>query len=147
MVNPLSEIPPALHRDHHGLLLKLDRMQALCTSQDSVKDCSLCQTSQQMLCESNLGAQMRGFIEATVKHNLIEASLMAKELPAEERKAHLQDHNDLALELQAIRAELGADGNSAAAIRALARARAHLIRHIDTFDAVLEDYLFAAQTA
>lgn len=138
-----EEAVARMRRDHAGMVELIHRMQAACTQTAVVDNCNHCPSSQRELCRSEIEHLLRAFVEATLKHNVMESLYMEHGVPAAHRLAHNQAHMRLAEQLKAIRVVLAGDGNCVLAIDGIDDALASLLAHFSEFDEHLENYLLA----
>ena len=130
-----------IHRDHARMLEMIERIRAECGQRNTIGHCDDCQAPHRAVCQGNIDQLIRGFIEATMKHCLIEAMFMEESVPAEHRIAHNQAHTAIAQQLKAIRVVLSEDGNYVHAVDGIDDIHATLQSHFRDFDLPLERYL------
>ena len=133
-----------MRRDHEYMLQLIERIQAQCNQRDKIDNCNDCHSSQRMVCHGNVEQLILGFVEATLKHNLVESMYMEDIVPPAHRIAHNQAHMDIAHQLKEIRVVFSGDGNGIQAIEGLDRIRQTLLAHFKEHDQQLEGYLNAA---
>ena len=136
-----------MRRDHEHMLQSIQRIQAQCDQRDRIDNCNDCHSSQRTVCHGNIEQQIRGFVEMTLKHNLIESMYMEGIVPPAHRIAHNQAHMDIAQQLKEIRVVFSGDGNGIQAIEGIDRVRQTLIEHFRDHDQKLEAYLSATATS
>lgn len=132
-----------MHRDHDDMIGLIHRIQALCDQRSTVDNCGGCRSDQREFCRSNVEQLVRAFVEATLKHNLMESVYMEDYVPDEHRRAHNRAHMAIAERLKGIRVELSADGNCVHAIIGIDEVLADLRSHFTEYDQQLECYLLA----
>ncbi|MBL8430233.1 MAG: hypothetical protein JNJ95_10140 [Dechloromonas sp.] len=130
-----------IHRDHARMLEMIDRIRAECGQRNTIQHCNDCHAPHRAVCQGNIDQLIRGFIEATMKHSLIESMFMDDKVPAAHRAAHNQAHMVIAQQLKSIRVVLSEDGNYVHAIDGIDEIHAALISHFRDFDLPLERYL------
>jgi hemerythrin len=130
-----------MQRDHDCMLMLIQRIQASCTQSAYVQSCHQCQTNNRELCHANIEQLVKAFVEATLKHNVIESLYMQDGVPAEHRIAHNKAHRMIAEKLQAIRIVFSEDGNCVLAIHGIDDALSTLQAHFIEYDQQLESYL------
>ncbi len=130
-----------VHREHDHMLRLIERIKAVCSQQGRVDNCNDCNLSRRGVCHSDIEQLIRTFVEATLKHNFLEAMYIEHYVPAEERSAHIQAHLEIAQQLKDIRVVFSSDGNSVQAIEGIDRVHATLQSHFLEYDAQLESYL------
>ncbi len=132
-----------MHRDHDGLIDLIRRIQAVCSRRGLVHDCGGCINDRREFCHSNIEQLIRAFVEATLKHNVMESLYMEDGVPEAHRRAHNRAHMVIAEQLKAIRLVLSEDGNSVHAIEGIDEVLQALTAHFREFDQQLEHYLVA----
>ena len=132
-----------IRRDHDYLQELITRIKGLCTKRDTVMDCRSCPPNHRSVCQGNVEQLILHFVEATLKHHLVESVYMAG-APQAHRVAHMQAHMVIAEQLKSVRVVFSADGNCVVAIEGIDVALANLLHHIQEFDQALEGYLLAA---
>lgn len=130
-----------MRRDHTHLMQLIDRILAECGERGQVADCNGCAPGRRGVCHGNIEQTIRAFVEATLKHNLMESALMDSTVPETHRIRHNQAHMDLAVQLRDIRVVFAKDGNGVVAIEGIDRVHATLLEHFREYDAQLERYL------
>ena len=110
---------------------------------DKVQNCNECHPNLRHVCHGNIEQFVRLFVEATLKHNVIESIYMDGCVPSAHQLAHNQAHTDIADKLKAIRVEFSEDGNCILAIVGIDKALAALHSHFEEYDQELEGYLLA----
>ncbi len=138
-----EEAVERMRRDHDAMVELIRRIQSLCTQTDKVESCHQCQPNQRDVCHATIDQLVRAFVEATLKHNLIESLYMEEGVPHAHRLAHNQAHMDIANQMKAIRVVLSEDGNCVLAIAGIDRVFATLLAHFADYDQQLETYLLA----
>ncbi len=133
-----------IRRDHDYMLQLIDRIRAECNQRGVLNNCNDCHSSRRLVCHGNITQLIRSFVEATLKHNFLEAMFIEHYVPAEERSAHIQAHLEIAQQLKDIRVVFSEDGNSVLAIEGIERVYATLQTHFEEYDAQLEAYLLPA---
>lgn len=133
-----------MHRDHESLLRMIDRIVDMCDRQGVADQCKGCDSGRRVVCGGNIEQSIRLFVESTLMHNLLESALMKDYVPHDHRVAHQRAHIDLAEQLKGIRTVLARDGNGIVAIHGIDLVRDALVRHIEEFDAVFEQFLASA---
>lgn len=131
-----------IRRDHDRLLELVTRIKELCALRGQVNDCRSCQPGPRSVCQGNVEQLILAFVEATLKHHLVESVYMESAPPAH-RQAHMRAHMAIAEQLKSIRVVFSADGNCVLAIDGIDAALTDLTRHFDEFDKPLEDFLLA----
>jgi len=132
-----------IHSDHDYMIELLDRIQGSCDQLGVLSHCSQCRADHREICQGNIEELIRAFVEVTLKHNLVELTMMGDSVPHEHKVAHNQAHLEIAQELKAIRVVYRADGNGVQAIEGIIQVRGSLLRHFQEFDKLLEDFLQA----
>ena len=132
-----------IRRDHDYLQDLITRIKGLCTQRGVVKDCRSCQPNHRSVCQGNVEQLILHFVEATLKHHLVESVYMAT-APQAHRVAHMRAHMVIAEQLKSVRVVFSEDGNCVVAIDGIDIALSTLLSHIDEFDQALEGYLLAA---
>lgn len=132
-----------IHRDHDHLVDLITRIKGLCTQRGVVENCRSCQPSQRNVCQGNVEQLILNFVEATLKHHLVETVYMTS-APQEHRVAHMRAHMSIAEQLKSIRVVFSEDGNCVVAIDGVDAALESLFSHFRDFDEPLENYLLAA---
>jgi hemerythrin len=130
-----------VRRDHEHLLELAHRIQAVCSQRDKVRNCSDCHANSRHVCHGNIEQLVRLFIEATLKHNVIESIYMDGCVPHAHQVAHNQAHTEIAHKLKEIRVEFSEDGNCIVAIAGIDDVLVALHSHFEEYDSVLESYL------
>jgi hypothetical protein len=130
-----------IRRDHEHLLDLAHRIQAVCSQRGKVKSCGECHSNLRHVCHGNIEQLVRLFVEATLKHNVIESIYMDGCVPHAHQTAHNQAHTHIAHKLKDIRVEFSEDGNCVLAIVGIDNALAALHAHFEEYDAELERYL------
>jgi hypothetical protein len=130
-----------IHRDHARMLEMIERIRAECGQRNTIGHCNDCHAPHRAVCQGNIDLLIRSFIEATMKHSLIESMFMEEHVPAAHRIAHNQAHMEISHQLKAIRVVLSEDGNYVQAIDGIDEIHATLIAHFRDFDQPLERYL------
>ncbi len=130
-----------MHRDHGRMLEMIERIRSECGQRNKMDSCGNCQAPNRPVCQGNIDQLIRGFVEATLKHCLIESMFMDDRVPAAHRIAHNQSHMDIAHQLKSIRVVLSACGNYVQAIEGVERIHENLLAHFRDFDEPLESYL------
>lgn len=136
-----EEAAERMRRDHDVMIGLMRRIQSLCTQPVKSGNCHCCQSSQRDICQATIDQLLRAFVEATLKHNLIESLYMEEGVPPAHRLAHNQAHMEIAQQLKAIRLVLSEDGNCVLAIEGIDRVFATLQAHATDYDEKLEAYL------
>lgn len=139
-----EEAVERMHRDHDVLVELVHRIKASCTRAPSIANCDQCALSHRQVCHGNIEQLVKSFVEATLKHNMIESLLMEQGVPQGHRVAHNKAHMALAEQLRSIRVIFSEDGNCVLAIEGIDRVLANLLAHFAEFDRELEQYLMAA---
>lgn len=139
-----EEAVDRMHRDHEVLIELITRIQATCVQGRQVASCDHCQLNQRQVCHGNIEQLIKGFVEATLKHNLVESLLMQDNVPKAHRLAHNRAHLAIAEELKSIRLVLSEDGNCVLAIAGIERVLDLLRAHFTDYDQQLEAYLLTA---
>lgn len=132
-----------IRRDHQHMLELIACIKAECTQRDKVDNCNACDSSLRHLCHGNIEALIKTFVDATLKHILIESMYMEEGVPQAHRIAHNRAHMEISLQLKEIRVVFSRDGNCILAIEGVDQALASLLKHFTEFDQQLEDYLLA----
>ena len=132
-----------MRRDHEHMLQLIQRIQGQCDQRERIDDCNDCHSAQRTVCHGNVEQLIRAFVEATLKHNLIESMFMEDVVPPEHRIAHNRAHMDIARQLKEIRVVFTSDGNGILAIEGVERVQQTLIEHFREYDQQLEAYLNA----
>jgi hemerythrin len=139
-----EEAVARMRRDHAGMIELIRRIQGACTQPAAVDNCNHCPSSQRELCGSEIEQLLRAFVEATLKHNVIESLYMEQGVPAAHRQAHNRAHQRIAERLKTIRVVLAGDGNCVLAVNGIDEVLAELLAHFSEFDEQLERYLLTA---
>ena len=116
-----------IHRDHGRMMEMIDRIRAECGQSNTIQHCNDCHAPHRAVCQGNIDLLIRAFIEATMKHSLIESMFMEDRVPAAHRMAHNQAHMAISQQLKAI------DG--------IDEIQETLLSHFRDFDQPLERYL------
>lgn len=132
-----------MRRDHDHMLGLIQRIVSYCDQRDRLTSCNDCQSTQHAVCHGNIELLIRAFVEATLKHNLVESMFMEDLVPNDHRIAHNQAHMEIAQQLKEIRVVFTADGNGIQAIEGIERVRQTLVAHFKEHDQQLEAYLSA----
>lgn len=122
----------------------VERIRAECGQRNKIEHCSNCQAPHRTVCQGNIDQLIRAYIEATMKHSLIESMYMEEGVPAAHRIAHNQAHMAISQKLKAIRVVLSEDGNYVQAIDGIDDIQETLLAHYRDFDLPLERYLHEA---
>ncbi|HEY6896246.1 MAG TPA: hypothetical protein VI279_03215 [Rhodocyclaceae bacterium] len=130
--------------DHERMLDLVAQIKAACAQPDAKSDCYGCQPTQRQMCRGNVKDLISEFIEATLKHDVIESLLMEAGVPKEHCLAHKQAHMLIAEQLKAIRVIFSDDGNCVVAIEGIDDVMNVLLAHYEEYDRPLEAYLLAA---
>ncbi len=130
-----------MRRDHACMIDLIQRIKASCTQNGVVESCHHCQSDHRQLCHANIEQLVKAFVEATLKHNVIESLYMQDGVPKDHRIAHNKAHQAIAQQLQAIRIIFSEDGNCVLAIHGVDDVLATLQTHFAEFDQQLESYL------
>lgn len=133
-----------IRRDHEHMLQLIERIQSLCDQRDKIDVCTGCHSSQQSVCHSNVEQLIRAFVEATLKHNLIESMFMEGIVPSAHRMAHNKAHMEIAQQLKEIRVVFSKDGDGIHAIEGVDRVQKTLLAHFIEYDQQLETLLTPA---
>jgi hemerythrin len=133
-----------LRQDHEYMAGLMHRIGAMCARDEAVENCNGCQLSQRILCHDNIGQLIRGFVEVTLRHNLVESACMGEYIPRAHRIAHNRAHLEIAEQIKTIRLVFAADGNSVVAIEGIDGVFGTLSAHMADYDQALERYLLAA---
>ena len=130
-----------IHRDHGRMMEMIDRIRAECGQRNTIQHCNDCHAPHRAVCQGNIDLLIRAFIEATMKHNLIESMFMEDRVPAAHRIAPNHAHMAISQQLKAIRVVLSEDGNYVQAIDGIDEIQETLLSHFRDFDQPLERYL------
>lgn len=134
-----------IREDHAYMIELMQRIMALCEKVGQVGNCNGCEASHRSLCNDNIDWLIRTFVDFTLRHHLVESTLMAEGVvPQEHRKAHVRAHIELAEQMKAIRVIHAKDGNGIVAIEGVTELFATLAAHMADFDGPLEEFLLAA---
>jgi hypothetical protein len=133
-----------MQRDHDGLLRMIDRILDMCDRTGEPEHCTGCDSSRRVVCGGNIEQSIRMFVETTLMHNLLESALMKDYVPHDHRVAHQRSHIEIAEQLKGIRTVFARDGNGIVAIHGIDLVRESLVRHIEEFDSVLEQFIAVA---
>lgn len=136
-----EEAVDRMHRDHEAMLELIRRVQGLCSERGHGGQCAACGDERQGYCRSHVEQLVRAFVEATLKHNAMEALYMDDGVPDEHRRAHNRAHMAIAEQLKGIRIVLASDGNTVRAIEGVDAVLASLTAHFAEYDSHLERYL------
>lgn len=131
-------------RDHDGLLRMIDRILEMCDRTGEREHCTGCDSGRRVVCGGNIEQSIRVFVETTLMHNLLESALMKDYVPHDHRVAHQRAHIEISEQLKGIRTVFARDGNGIVAIHGIDLVRESLVRHIEEFDSVLEQFIAAA---
>lgn len=135
-----------IQRDHDYMLRLIERILGECDQTGQLESCKDCQPTRRHVCHGNIEQLIRSFVEATLKHNFLEAMYMEHFVPDDHRIAHNRAHLEIAQQLKDIRVIFSEDGNCVLAIDGMERIRQTLIAHFKDYDQQLEAYLSAAET-
>ncbi|PKO85357.1 MAG: hypothetical protein CVU18_20580 [Betaproteobacteria bacterium HGW-Betaproteobacteria-12] len=130
-----------MRRDHDGMIDLIRRIESVCGQRSVVENCSGCVSDRREFCHSNVDQLVRAFVEATLKHNMMESLYMEDGVPEAHRRAHNRAHMVIAEQLKGIRVVLSADGNCVQAIEGIDNVLHALIAHFVDYDQQLERYL------
>jgi hemerythrin len=136
-----DEAAERMRRDHESMIDLIRRIKATCTENDEVDNCNNCQPNRRQVCHGNIEQMIKAFVEATLKHNILESLYMEDGVPPAHRHAHNKAHMDIAEQMKAIRVVLSADGNCVLAIVGIDRVLQSLLAHFTEYDQQLESYL------
>ncbi|HEY6897155.1 MAG TPA: hypothetical protein VI279_07825 [Rhodocyclaceae bacterium] len=141
-MEPIRELAfDRTHRDHKLMIDFAERIKAACTQRSTVDDCHQCCPDLRHICRSAVENLIKAFVEATLKHDVIEALLMKGNVPPAHRLAHMQSHIAIAEQLKSIRVVLSEDGNCVLAVDGIDGVLSLLLAHYEEYDQPLENYL------
>jgi len=123
------------------MLEMIERIRGQCGQRNKIDHCNDCHAPHRAVCQGNIDLLIRGFIEFTMKHSLIETMFMDDRVPAAHRIAHNQAHMAISHQLKSIRVILSEDGNYVQAIEGIDDIQVTLLSHFRDFDQPLERYL------
>jgi hemerythrin len=138
-----EEAAERMRRDHESMIDLIRRIKATCTESDAGDNCNNCQPNRRQVCHGNIEQMIKAFVEATLKHNILESLYMEDGVPPAHRQAHNKAHMDIAEQMKAIRVVLSEDGNCVLAIMGIDRVLHSLLAHFTEYDQQLESYLLA----
>ncbi len=138
-----EEAVQRMQRDHDAMIALIRRIRAACGQLGMVDDCGQCPGERRAMCHGDVEQLIRAFVEATLKHHMMESLYMAEGVPVAHRQAHTQAHQRMAEQLKSIRVVLSADGNCVQAIEGIDAVLTTLLAHLAEYDRQLEDYLLA----
>jgi hemerythrin len=139
-----EQLVAKLRQDHEYMAELMAQIRRLCVRGDAAENCNGCPVDRRTLCNSDIVQLMRVFVEATLRHHLIESACMAEEVPRAHRVAHNRAHITIAEQMEGIRRAFGETGNGVVAVADIAALLDTLATHYADFDRPLEDYLLAA---
>lgn len=141
-MEPIRELAfDRTHRDHKLMVDFAERIKAACKQRSIVDDCHKCCPDLRQVCRSAVENLIKAFVEATLKHDVIEALLMKGNVPQAHRLAHMQSHIAIAEQLKSIRVVLSGDGNCVLAVDGIDGVLSLLLAHYEEYDQPLENYL------
>lgn len=126
------------------MIALMRRITRLCGRRDTADDCNACPSGQRSVCHEEIEQLVRTFVDATLRHNLVESFYMTELVPSAHRTAHNRAHLEIAEQLKAVRLAYAANGNGILAIESIEQIFAMISAHMTEFDADLEELLLAA---